>query len=282
MIKTSLKKAIATVVVATFTLLVSATSFAQLNEVPRTPDGKPDFSGIWQAITSAHWDIEPHIAAYGQVPERLGALTAVPAGLGIVEGGDIPYTEVARRLRDENKLNTLERDPLAKCFMPGVPRANYLPFPFQIVQSRDVILIAHEFAEANRILYVDQPELESQVDAWMGHSNAHWEGDTLVVRVSGQIPDTWFDRAGNHHSYEMVVEERWAYTGPNHVNYEATITDPATFTRPWIISMPLYRNIEPNAQLLEFKCVEFAEEYMYGEFRKPGTTRAGARPEPGN
>lgn len=282
MIKTSLKKVIATIVVATFTFLVSTTSFAQLNEVPRTPDGKPDFSGIWQAITSAHWDIEPHIAAYGQVPERLGALTAVPAGLGIVEGGDIPYTEVARRLRDENKLNTLERDPLAKCFMPGVPRANYLPFPFQIVQSRDVILIAHEFAEANRILYVDQPELESQVDAWMGHSNAHWEGDTLVVRVSGQIPDTWFDRAGNHHSYEMVVEERWAYTGPNHVNYEATITDPATFTRPWTISLPLYRNIEQNAQLLEFKCVEFAEEYMYGQFRKPGTTRAGARPEPGN
>jgi len=282
MIKTSLKKVIATIVVATFTFLVSTTSFAQLNEVPRTPDGKPDFSGIWQAITSAHWDIEPHIAAYGQVPERLGALTAVPAGLGIVEGGNIPYTEVARRLRDENKLNTIERDPLAKCFMPGVPRANYLPFPFQIVQSRDVILIAHEFAEANRILYVDQPELESQVDAWMGHSNAHWEGDTLVVRVSGQIPDTWFDRAGNHHSYEMVVEERWTYAGPNHVNYEATITDPATFTRPWTISLPLYRNIEQNAQLLEFKCVEFAEEYMYGQFRKPGTTRAGARPEPGN
>ncbi len=280
--KTSLKKAFATIIVASSTLLVSVTSFAQLNEIPRTPDGKPDFSGIWQAITSAHWDIEPHIAAYGQIPERMGALTAVPAGLGIVDGGEIPYSEVARRLRDENKLNSLERDPLAKCFMPGVPRANYLPFPFQIVQSRDVILIAYEFAEANRILYVDQPELESQVDAWMGHSNAHWEGDTLVVRVSGQIPDTWFDRAGNHHSYEMVVEERWNYAGPNHINYEATITDPATFTRPWTVSLPLYRNIEQNVQLLEFKCVEFAEEYMYGQYRKPGTTRAGARPEPGN
>jgi len=280
--KTSLKKAFATIIVASSTLLVSVTSFAQLNEIPRTPDGKPDFSGIWQAITSAHWDIEPHIAAYGQIPERMGALTAIPAGLGIVDGGEIPYSEVARRLRDENKLNSLERDPLAKCFMPGVPRANYLPFPFQIVQSRDVILIAYEFAEANRILYVDQPELESQVDAWMGHSNAHWEGDTLVVRVSGQIPDTWFDRAGNHHSYEMVVEERWNYAGPNHINYEATITDPATFTRPWTVSLPLYRNIEQNVQLLEFKCVEFAEEYMYGQYRKPGTTRAGARPEPGN
>jgi len=278
--KPSVRKQLATLAVATLGLLATAASLAQpLTEIPRTPSGKPDFSGIWQAITSADWDIEPHVAAYGQVPERFGALTAVPPGLGIVEGGEIPYTEVARRVRDENRANTLERDPLAACYMPGVPRANYLPFPFQIVQSTDVILIAYEFAESNRILYVDQPELESQVDAWMGHSNAHWEGDTLVVRVTGQMPDTWFDRAGNHHSYEMVVEERWTYASPNHINYEATITDPQTFTRPWKISLPIYRRIEPNMQLLEFKCAEFAEEYLYGEYRKPGTTRAGARPE---
>lgn len=276
------KKVVAFFFVIFLTLGISVQSHAQLSEIPRTPDGKPDFSGIWQAVTSAHWDIEPHIAAYGEVPERFGALSAVPAGLGIVEGRVIPYTEVARRQRDENKANALKRDPLARCFMPGVPRANYLPFPFQIVQSSDVILIAYEFAESNRILYVDQPELESQVDAWMGHSNAHWEGDTLVVQVSGQIPDTWFDRAGNHHSWEMVVEERWTYASPNHVNYEATITDPNTYTRPWSISLPLYRIIEPNAQLLEFKCVQFAEEYMYGDLRRPGTTREGARPEPPN
>ena len=276
------KKVVAVFFVVFSTLGMAVQSYAQLSEIPRTPDGKPDFSGIWQALTSAHWDIEPHIAAYGEVPERFGALSAVPAGLGIVEGGAIPYTEAARRQRDENKANALERDPLAKCYMPGVPRANYLPFPFQIVQSRDVILIAYEFAESNRILYVDQPELESQVDAWMGHSNAHWEGDTLVVRVTGQMPDTWLDRAGNHHSWEMVVEERWTYAGPNHVNYEATITDPNTYTRPWSISLPLYRIIEPNAQLLEFKCIEFAEEYLYGEFRRPGTTREGARPETPN
>ena len=276
------KKVVAVFFVVFSTLGMTVQSHAQLSEISRTPDGKPDFSGIWQALTSAHWDIEPHIAAYGEVPERFGALSAVPAGLGIVEGGAIPYTEAARRQRDENKANALERDPLAKCYMPGVPRANYLPFPFQIVQSRDVILISYEFAESNRILYVDQPELESQVDAWMGHSNAHWKGDTLVVRVTGQMPDTWLDRAGNHHSWEMVVEERWTYAGPNHVNYEATITDPNTYTRPWSISLPLYRIIEPNAQLLEFKCIEFAEEYLYGEFRRPGTTREGARPESPN
>jgi len=252
---------------------------AQLAEIPRTPGGKPDFSGIWQAITSAHWDIEPHIGAYGAIPDQLGALSAIPPGLGIVDGSEIPYTDTARQIRDENRASAIERDPLAKCYMPGVPRANYLPFPFQIVQSQEVILIAYEFAESNRILYVDQPEIESQVDAWMGHSNAHWEGDTLVVRVSGQMPDTWFDRTGNHHSWEMVVEERWTYAGPNHINYQATITDPQTFTEPWSISLPLYRRIEPNVQLLEFKCAEFAEEYLYGQYRRPGTTRGGARPE---
>ncbi len=246
---------------------------AQNSEFPRTPDGKPDFSGIWQAVTSAHYDIEPHAASEGPHPGLFGALSAIPAGLGIIEQGRIPYNEQSRRQRDENRANALENDPLAKCYMPGVPRGNLLPFPFQIVQSRELILIAYEFAESNRILYVDQPELESQVDAWMGHSNAHWEGDTLVVRVTGQMPDTWFDRAGNFHSWEMVVEERWTPSGPNHVDYQATITDPNTFTQPWTIKLPLYRRMEPNMQLLEFKCAEFAEEYLYGEWRKPGTPR---------
>jgi len=246
---------------------------AQNDSIVRTPDGKPDLSGIWQALTSAHWNIEPHAAEEGAAPGTFGALTAVPASLGIVQGGKIPYSEAARRQRDDNRANSLERDPLAKCYMPGVPRANYLPFPFQIVQSRDVILMAYEFAESNRIVYVDQPELESQVDSWMGHSEARWDGDTLVVEVTGQMPDTWFDRAGNHHSWEMVVEERWTPTGSNHINYEATITDPNTFTEPWTISFPLYRRVEDNMQLLEFKCAEFSEEYLYGEWRKPGTPR---------
>ena len=246
---------------------------AQSGDIPRTPSGKPDLSGIWQAMTSAHYDIEPHAASEGPHPGLMGAISATPAGLGIVEGGRIPYNEQSRRVRDENKANALENDPLTKCYMPGVPRANYMPFPFQIVQSESVILMAYEVAESNRIVYVDQPELESQVDAWMGHSNAHWEGDTLVVRVSGQMPDTWFDRSGNHHSYEMVVEERWTATGADHVQYEATITDPNTFTAPWTIGFPLYRHVADNMQLLEFKCAEFSEEFLYGEWRKPGTPR---------
>lgn len=254
-------------------LFASSQLAAQSGTIARTPDGKPDLSGIWQAMTNAHYDVEPHAASEGPHPGLFGSLSATPGSLGIVEGGRIPYNEQSLRVRDSNAANALENDPLTKCYMPGVPRANYLPFPFQIVQSQGVILIAYEVAESNRILYVDQPELESQVDAWMGHSNAHWEGDTLVVRVTGQMPDTWFDRAGNHHSYEMVVEERWTATGANHINYEATITDPNTFTQPWKISLPLYRHVDDNMQLLEFKCAEFSEEFLYGEFRKPGTPR---------
>ena len=251
--------------------LFAANATAQLDAFPRTPSGKPDFSGIWQAMTKAHYDVEPHAAAYGPHPDRMGALSATPGSQGIVDGGSIPYTVTALRQRDENRINSIDNDPLTKCYMPGVPRANYLPFPFQIVQSTDVILIAYEFAEANRILYVNQPEIQSQVDAWMGHSNASWDGDTLVVTVTGQMPDTWFDRAGNHHSWEMVVEERYTPMGPNHIQYEATITDPNTFTQPWTVSLPLYRHVAEAYQLLEFKCAEFAEEYLYGEYRKAGT-----------
>ena len=272
--KTLIQKKIAQLGLFTLVGIFSVTqAVAQSGEIPRTPSGKPDLSGIWQAMTSAHYDVEPHAASEGPHPGLMGAISATPAGLGIVEGGRIPYNEQSRRIRDANKANALENDPLTKCYMPGVPRANYMPFPFQIVQSEGVILIAYEVAESNRIVYVDQPELESQVDAWMGHSNAHWEGDTLVVRVSGQMPDTWFDRSGNHHSYEMVVEERWTATGADHVQYEATITDPNTFTAPWTISFPLYRHVADSMQLLEFKCAEFAEEFLYGEWRKPGTPR---------
>lgn len=269
--KTTLSKFVSTSFLITLVSLLSLQASAQSGEIPRTPSGKPDLSGIWQAMTNAHYDIEPHAASYGPHARQMGAISAVPASLGIVEGGEIPYNEQGRRQRDLNKADAHNLDPLTKCYMPGVPRANYLPFPFQIVQSTDVILVSYEFAESNRIMYVDQPELESQVDAWMGHSNAHWEGDTLVVRVSGQMENTWFDRAGNHHSYQMVVEERWTPISANHIQYEATMTDPNTFTAPWTVSFPLYRHIDENMQLLEFKCAEFSEEFLYGEFRKEGT-----------
>jgi hypothetical protein len=248
--------------------LASAPLFAQSSDIPRTPDGKPDFNGIWQALGTAHWDLQTHASRPGPVVE-MGALAAIPGGMGVVQGGNIPYQPEALQKKLENQANWLQRDPIVKCYLPGVPRATYLPYPFQIFQAPDTTLITYEFAGADRMVYMDQPDYASQVDSWMGHNIGHWEGDTLVITVTGQMPDSWFDSAGNWHSYQLVVEERYTLMGANHIQYEATITDPEVFTAPWTISMPLYRRLDPGMQLIEFKCVEYVEELLYGQFRKP-------------
>ena len=250
-------------------------------KAPRGPDGKhPDLNGVWQAMNSAGWDIEPHAARaalqlrpgpFVPVPAKavvaLGAVGAVPAGLGVVEGGEIPYTADAKKMRDENRANYLERDPEVKCYLPGVPRANYMHMPFQVFQSEKSMIIAYEYAGAVRnILFTDPGP--PPVDSWMGQSVAKWDGDTLVVTVNGMNDRTWFDRAGNHHSDQMTVVERWTPTGPGVVRYEATITDANTFTRPWKLSVNLYKRVGEDARLNQFKCVEFVEELMYGDLRK--------------
>ena len=234
---------------------------------PRTADGRPDLNGIWQALGSAHWDIEPHAARMGPVVE-LAAHGSVPGGLGVIDGGEIPYTEAGRARQQDNREHWLARDPAVKCYMPGVPRATYMPFPFQVVQTPEYILIAYEFASASRVVYMNRPDFEAPIEAWMGHSRGHWEGETLVIDVTAQVADTWLDRSGNHHSDQIHVVERYTAVGPNHLMYEATIEDPEAYTRPWTISMPLYRRLEENMQLLEFKCVEFTEELLYGHLRK--------------
>jgi hypothetical protein len=233
---------------------------------PLTVDGKPDMNGIWQSLNTANWDIQGHAARPSQVV-ALGAAGAVPAGLGVVEGNEIPYLPAAAAKKKENFENRLSADPENKCFLPGVPRATYMPFPFQIVQTPKHILIAYEFASASRIIYMEKAP-ESPVDTWMGHSVGHWEGQTLVVDVSSFNDQTWFDRAGNFHSDELHVVERYTPLSRDALTYEVMIEDPKVFSRPWKISMPLYRRLERNAQLLEFKCVEFAEELMYGPYRR--------------
>ena len=249
---------------------VGAGGQAPAYQAPRAADGKPDLNGIWQALGAAHWDLEGHAARPGPVV-ALGALGAIPGGLGVVEGGEIPYQPWAAAQKQENFDNWLTADPAVKCYMPGVPRATYMAFPFQIVQTPEYILMAYEFASASRVVYMNQPDFEAPVDTWMGHSRGRWEGETLVVDVTSQVPDTWFDSAGNFHSNAVRVVERYTAVSPNALMYEATIEDPNVFTRPWTIRMPLYRRLEENVQLLEFKCVEFVEELMYGHLRKEPT-----------
>ncbi len=232
----------------------------------RTADGKPNLNGIWQAMNTANWDIQGHGAVAGHIVSE-GARGAEPAGLGIVEGEEIPYLPSALAQKKVNWEHRFTDDPEIKCYMPGVPRATYTPFPFQIVQSAKVILISYEFANAARTIYMDKAP-EAPTDYWMGHSVGRWEGDTLVVDVTSLNDQTWFDRAGNYHSDALHVVERYTPVSDGLMRYEATIEDPNVFSRAWKISMPLYKHAEKNAQLLEFRCVEFVEELIYGQYRK--------------
>ena len=243
-------------------------------EIERAPDGRPRLDGIWQALVPANWDIRPHAARAGPMDE-LGARDAAPPGLGIVVGGEIPYQDWALEQQRDNQADTLARDPEVKCYMPGVPRATYMPQPFQIFQTEELLVIAYQYANSVRTIHLDDPG-PAPTSFWMGWSVGDWDGDTLVVDVSRQKADTWFDRAGNFHGADLHVTERYTLLGPNHMQYEATIEDPEVFTRPWTVSFPLYRRIEANAELLEFKCIPFAEELIYGHLRQAQPAEAGA------
>ena len=255
--------AVAAALLGTF---MPASGQAQSSAVPRTADGVPDFTGIWQAMNTANWDLQAHEARHGPVV-ALGAAFSVPAGIGIVEGDEIPYLPAAAAKKKENQENWLARDPEIKCYLPGVPRMMYMPYPIQIVQGHDTILMSSEFASASRTIRMNSKE-KSPTDSWMGWSIGRWEGNTLIIDVTDQIDQTWFDRAGNFHSEALKVVERYTLADRNTITYEATMEDPKVFSRPWKISMPLYRHLEKNAQVMEYKCVEFVEELMYGHLRK--------------
>ena len=252
--------------------VTSATAQVADYQAPRTADESPDLNGIWQSINTANWNIEPHAAGPSMVRE-LGAIAAVPAGLGVVEGGEIPYRPEARAQRDENFANRLELDPEIRCYLPGVPRAIYMPFPFQIIQSRQHIMLIHEYAGAVRTIYMEN-HTPPPAPTWMGWSTGSWDGETLVVDSSGFNGQTWFDRAGNFHSDALHVIERFTPRSADTMMYEVTIEDPNVFTRSWTMSMPLYRRVEPNAEILEFRCVEFVEDLIYGHLRKQPDNRS--------
>lgn len=247
---------------------------------PARVAGKPNLNGIWQAMNTANYQLTSHNARAAMAMQpgpvvpvpaaavvALGAVGSVPGGEGVVEGDEIPYLPAAAAQQKKNQAAWLTSDPEIKCYLPGVPRANYLPMPFQIIQSDKAMFFAYEFAGAVRNVYLKDPG-PAPADSWMGQSVGKWDGDTFVIDVTGFNDSTWFDRSGNFHSDKLHVVERYTLTDPDHIWYEATIEDPATFSRPWKIRMPLYRHVNPDARLNQFKCVEFVEELMYGKFRK--------------
>ena len=251
----------------------------------RTADGKPNFGGVWQALNEAHWDLQAHEARAGMVMQEgvynyeyakvpaapvvaLGAAAGVPGSLGVVQGdSQIPYKPEAAAIKQQNSEHWIDRDPELKCYLPGTPRAMYMPYPFAIVQGTDKIHMNFAFSNAGRVIHLNKVTGPPD-DTWMGHSVGRWEGDTLVVEVTNFNGKGWFDRAGNFHSDALRLVERYSPISPDAIRYEVTIEDPKTFTKPWTISMPLYRRLEANATVLDYPCIEFSEEFMYGGLRK--------------
>ena len=267
---------------STTTTSSSAAPEAMAWKAKRGPDGvHPDLNGVWQVLNTANYNIEAHPASaalqmregpYVPVPHAsvvaLGAIGAVPAGIGIVQGdGKIPYTAEALATRDENRKLAVELDPEVKCYLPGIPRANYMDKPFQIFHSDKAVFFAYEYAGAVRNVFLADPG-EAPVDSWMGQSYGKWDGDTFVIEVTGLLRDTWLDRSGNLHGSTTKVTERWTPTSDYTLRYEATIEDEETYTKPWKIAFNLYKKVGEDAQLQQFKCVEFVEELMYGHLRK--------------
>ena len=221
--------------------------------IPRTADGKPDLSGIWQVMNTAAWDIQDHSAQKG-----------VPGGQGVVEGNDIPYQPWALARKKENYEQRATLDPETKCYLPGVPRITYMPFPFQIIQKPNELTILYEYVHAVRYIFTNgNPHPPGQIEWWLGDSRGRWEGDTLVVDVMHFNDQTWFDRAGNFHSDALHLTERYTLIDADHINYAVTVEDPKVFTRPWNMSMILYRHKEKNFQLLDYECYGFDFQNLY-------------------
>ena len=220
--------------------------------LPRTADGKPDLSGIWQAVNTANWNVLSHQAEKD-----------VPAGLGVVEGDEIPYQPWAAARQKENFANRATADPESKCYLPGVPRITYMPYPFQIFQTPGHIAITYEYVHAVRRIFMNTPHPDGELEWFMGDSRGHWEGDTLVVDVKDLTGQTWFDRTGNFHSEALHVIERYTPLGANNINYEVTLEDPKVFTRPWKMSMPLYRRMDKGMRILENECYAFGFEHTW-------------------
>jgi hypothetical protein len=236
--------------------------------IPRLA-GRPDLNGIWQAMNSANWNLEAHPAQKIGAAWQLGALFSIPAGKSVVAGGTIPYLPEALARREELRAHWPKSDPETLCYLPGIPRATYMPYPFQIIQGDRDLLMVYSYATSNRIIHMGSHE-DPPVDSWMGRSEGRWEGDTLVVHTEGFNGRAHLDRAGNFVSPGLKVTERFTMRSPEVVWYEATLEDPKTYRTPWTIRMPLYKHVEEDAELLEHKCVPFAEELLYKDLELPG------------
>ena len=226
--------------------------------VKRRPDGKPDISGYYNSPNAggAAFNVEAGPAAVGQ-PATQGAITDPPDKL-------IPYTTAAKAKREELLAHHLYDDPEAHCLPSGIPRQTYAPFGWQILQPDGYVVMIYEAFHAYRILPLDgRPHLPANVRLWEGDGRARWDGDTLVVDTTNQTGKQWFDMAGNFSTPTLHVVEKITPIDSNTLNWEATMDDPAVYTRPWTISARITKNNTPNYQILEFACHEGEQDLIH-------------------
>lgn len=229
---------------------------ADANAIPRAADGHPDFSGIWQTLSEADYDLEPHA----------GRRDAPPSA-GVIAEGTIPYLPAALEHRKKNFDSRATEDPQRRCFVLGVPRGVYYPAPFQIFQRAEDLTLIHQFGNQVRVIHKDgslHPQ-ELHKELWLGDNRAHWEGDTLVNDVTDVNDETWLDRAGNYHSEQLHVVERWQFVDKDTIRYRATLEDPKVYSRPWSIEVLLNRRRDPGFRLIEDYCytLEYADHYPH-------------------
>lgn len=257
-------------VVAAMLLAVPMAGHAQQRGRPDRIMGHPNLNGIWHTVNTAYWNLEAHSATALDQFWQLGAIGAIPAGESVIEEEEIPYLPAALKQRDENRAGWPKADPVTKCYLPGIPRAMYQPFPLQIFQGNDPdILMVYSFATSNRLIHV-KDQMEPPVDTWMGRSNGHWDGDTLVIDTHGFNGRSWLDRSGNYYSAGARVTERLKLMDSSHIDYRAMIEDPSVYSKPWTIHMTLYRDMNPDTTLFEYKCVTFTDQLMYHDLLSNG------------
>jgi hypothetical protein len=222
--------------------------------IPRLASGKPDFSGIWQTLSEADYDLEPHAGR-----------SDAPPGPGVVDLGMLPYLPKATAQKSRNFAARQKEDPRLKCWMLGVPRSVYYPAPFQIFQRDRDLTLVHQLGHQVRTIHTNDTLHPTEKDQgfWLGDSRGRWEGDTLVVDVTDFNDETWLDRAGNYHSDQLHVVERWRFVDKDTISYDATVEDPKVFARPWTVSVLLNRRRDKNFQLIEDYCATLVYEKYY-------------------
>jgi hypothetical protein len=229
----------------------TGTGSAKAYVAPRTAFEHPDLQGVWQARNTAHWNLEDHA----------GALN-VPAGFGVVvdpADGRIPYRAAALDRKRANFAAREQADPMQKCYLAGVPRTMYLPYPMQIFQTKDEVVILSEYVHTWRWIPLAPLDRYPGYESWMGDPRGRWDGDTLVIETVGFNGETWFDHAGNFHGPALGVMERLTRTGADTLSYEARMEDPQVFTQPWTIRMPIHR-VTDRVQILEYECYLYAAD----------------------